>query len=267
MKNLFWKALVLASFGLSATSLYLTVQPDPALQDQLDKLQAHLKWAEDFPVPLSDVEVVMLVDERLKILESRRGKQALDSLRQEYAQAPVSGTDKRLYGEIGARITLREYSDLECPWCQKMHPELKQVVDASQGVINWEFVHFPLDMHNPVAAYQAMAVECVANDYDNRTAWGFIHKLFEQTKGGGKGADIPGVANSIGLNVSRLDNCIAAAPHRAVIEGNLSSGKQNGVTGTPAIQLVDNQTGRTAMIKRYVNPQQLLQMIQKFLGA
>lgn len=120
-------------------------------------------------------------------------------------------------------------------------------------------------MHNPAAAYQAMAAECVAADYDNRTAWAFIHTLFEQTAGDGKGADIPGIVQSLGLNASKLENCIATAPHRAVIEKNLSSGQQNGVTGTPAIQLVDNQTGRTAMIKGYVEPERLLQMIQQFL--
>ena len=265
MNNIFWKGLVLVSFSLSIASLCFTVKHGPTLQGQLNELQTRLKWLRDFPVPLSDTEVVMLVDERLEVLKRQRGKEALNAMREHYELAPVSGTDKRLYGNTGARITMREYSDLECPWCKKMHPELKQIVDASQGIINWEFIHFPLDIHNPEAAYEAMAVECVANDYDNRTAWSFIHKLFEHTAGNGKGSDISGVAQSLGLNVSRLDNCIAAAPHRSVIAKNLSSGQQYGVTGTPAIQLVDTRTGRTALIRRYPEPQQLLQMIRQFI--
>ncbi|MFT6916612.1 MAG: protein-disulfide isomerase [Motiliproteus sp.] len=258
MNDLFWKGLLIASFGLSATSLYIITQPDQTLE-------AHIKRTKDLPIAMSDIEVVMLVDERLQVLEKKSGKATLDTLLEQYALAPETGTEKRLYGNLDARITLREFSDLECPWCKKMHPELKQVVDDSQGVIKWEFIHFPLDMHNPVAAYQAMAVECVAGDYDNRTAWAFLHTLFDQTAGNGKGADISGIARSLGLNASRLDNCIASAPHRAVINDNRSSGKQNGVTGTPAIQLVDYKTGRTAMIKGYVEPQRLLQMIQQFL--
>tara|TARA_R110002167_G_scaffold204404_9_gene408529 strand:- start:9967 stop:10743 length:777 start_codon:yes stop_codon:yes gene_type:complete len=256
IKNAFWKSLVLASFGLSATSLYVVTRPDP--QPQVQQVQQPA---------LTERDVVLTVDARIKELERRRAKSGLDALKSQYALAPVSGTDKRLYGNVGSRVTLREFSDLECPWCKKMHQDLKKVVDGSQGVINWEFMHYPLGRHNPVAANEAMAVECVANQYDNRTAWAFMDKVFDQTLSNGRGADIPKLAQSLGLNGTRLQNCITTAPHREVIHQNFSSGKQKGVTATPAIELVDNQTGRTAMIKGYKTPEQLLQAIQSFLSS
>ncbi|PVZ64524.1 thioredoxin domain-containing protein [Pelagibaculum spongiae] len=44
-----------------------------------------------------------------------------------------------IYGNPSAKITLQEYGDIECPYCRKMHSVIKQVINHSQGVINWEF--------------------------------------------------------------------------------------------------------------------------------
>lgn len=256
IKKTLWNSMILASFSLSATSLYLVTRPDP--QPQIQQAQEPA---------LTRTDVVLTVDARIEELERRRGKAALDVLLQKYALAPKSGTDKRLYGNPGSRITLREFSDLECPWCKKMHGDLKTVVDGSKGVISWEFLHFPLGMHNPVAANEAMAVECVADQYDNRTAWAFMDKVYEQTRSNGKGADVAEVARTLGLNGQLLGNCVATAPHRAVIEQSYSSGQQKGISSTPAFEILDNQTGRTAIIKGYKTPEQMLQAIQSFLRS
>lgn len=66
--------------------------------------------------------------------------------------------DARVYGDLKARFTLAEFSDLECPFCKRLHPNLKEIVDKSNGAINWQWRHMPLGFHNPAATDEAIVV-------------------------------------------------------------------------------------------------------------
>jgi thiol-disulfide isomerase/thioredoxin len=99
----------------------------------------------------------------------------------EFELAQQSTPDHRLiYGNPEARITLQEFGDIECPFCRKMHDDLKQVVDNAENTVNWEFKHFPLESHNPAAALQAKVIECVKDSYGNKVAWAALDRSFSR---------------------------------------------------------------------------------------
>ncbi|MFT5085040.1 MAG: hypothetical protein ACI9Y1_003097 [Lentisphaeria bacterium] len=52
-----------------------------------------------------------------------------------------------------------------------MHSVMKQVVDYSKGIINWEYKHFPLKRNGLSSAKKGQTIECIADNYDNRVAW------------------------------------------------------------------------------------------------
>ncbi|MBI1833580.1 MAG: thioredoxin domain-containing protein [Candidatus Andersenbacteria bacterium] len=65
-------------------------------------------------------------------------------------------------GPAGARITMLEYSDIECPYCQQFHPTLERVMEEYPNDVRWVYRHFPLEQIHPHAREAANATECAA---------------------------------------------------------------------------------------------------------
>lgn len=217
---------------------------------------------------MSETDIVALVDSRLDVIERRRTKEKLGALLSQFELASESSKDNRMiYGKLDARITLQEFADIECPFCRKMHGSMKQIVDHSKGVINWEFKHFPLESHNPAAAIESRAVECAYESYDNRTAWVTLDQLIQGTRGNGKGvADLQNYLRSFGVNGSMIDFCIRSISELDKVAEDYSNGKMAGVSATPTVRIIDNQTGQSLLLRGYQKPEQILNAIQKILS-
>lgn len=218
---------------------------------------------------LSEHDVLALVDDRLDVVESRRARDQFQEQVALFDLAPSSTPDDRLiYGDLQARITLQEFADIECPYCIKMHPGLKQIVDSSDGQVNWEFKHFPLNSHNPVAALQAKAVECIKESYGNQVAWAALDQFMARTGGNGKGiGDIPAFARSLGLSGAAVDMCMASDAHENRVESDFQEGQRLGLTGTPALRIVDHRTGKEFVVKGYLSPEQIAEALQHLLRS
>lgn len=85
-----------------------------------------------------------------------------------------------LRGDVNAAITIVEYSDYDCPFCQKFHETMKQVLENYNGQVNWVYRHFPLVSLHPDAFKKAQAAECIAEQGTNDAFWSFSDKLYEQ---------------------------------------------------------------------------------------
>lgn len=218
---------------------------------------------------LSANQVVSIVDQRLDVASQRRAKDTFQVLIADYELAsPQAPDDQLIYGNLNARLTMQEFSDIECPFCRKMHGGLKSVVDNSRGVVNWEFKHFPLSGHNPAAAMQAKAVECVKESYGNQIAWAALDQFFEKTRSNGQGVgDLPTFARTLGLSGKAIELCLNSDAHEERISQDYREGSRLGITGTPALRIVDHKTGRDYLIKGYKTPEQLTQALQQILGA
>ena len=81
--------------------------------------------------------------------------------RQATHTAAVSGTDMKVQGPADAPIKIIEYSDFQCPACQRAGTTLAQFFAAYPGKIQLFFRHFPLSSHtwSPLAH---QAAECAS---------------------------------------------------------------------------------------------------------
>ncbi len=193
-------------------------------------------------------------------------KQKLATLEPEYSLANKDAK-KLIYGNPNARISLKMFGDIECPYCRKIHKELKKIVDNSQGVINWEYKHFPLSFHNPSAAINAQAIECIAETHDNQKAWIALTQFIEGTKGNGRGIeDIPGFVRSFGLNGSMVSNCLQSDSHKQKINQDYAEGRSLNVKRTPAIQIVDTATSNFVMTEGYLKAEAILAKVQRLVN-
>lgn len=251
-------ASVILAIVLTATFSVVTYT-----YQQLLEVRSHLSNQSQVTLAKSESEIIALIDQRIAHRERQKIQQKFTSLEADYTVAPERVPDNRLvYGSLDARITLQEFADTECPYCRKIHSNIKQVVDHSQSVINWEFRHFPLGNHNPAAAVQSQAIECINEDYGNRTAWVAINQFMESTQGNGRGlGDLDDFVRSFGLNGSLLNNCLASNNHKVKINQDYAMARDLGIKSTPTIRIIDQETGRTTLINGFRTPEQILQAI------
>src|SRR5665213_2916934 len=55
--------------------------------------------------------------------------------------------DAPVRGSRSAAVTIVEFADYQCPYCQQMHPELKVLQEELAGKVAVAFKDFPLAMH------------------------------------------------------------------------------------------------------------------------
>ncbi|MBI2048241.1 MAG: thioredoxin domain-containing protein, partial [Parcubacteria group bacterium] len=72
----------------------------------------------------------------------------------------ITGKD-HMRGNPEAPVTIVEFSDFQCPFCQKFHPTVQQVLAEYPGQVRWVYKHFPLDQIHLQARPAAEASECV----------------------------------------------------------------------------------------------------------
>jgi len=88
---------------------------------------------------------------------------------------PVTEKD-HIQGSADAPVVIIEYSDTECPFCQRYYETLKQVISSNKDKVAWVYRHFPLDMH-PRARKEAEALECAAELGGNEKFWEYMDMI------------------------------------------------------------------------------------------
>jgi len=83
------------------------------------------------------------------------GMQRIDDPKAVY-RVPVDDTPLR--GPADALVTIVEFSDLECPFCKRVAPTMKQIEQTYRGKVRFAWKHNPLSMHR-FAGPAAMVAE------------------------------------------------------------------------------------------------------------
>lgn len=136
-------------------------------------------------------------------------------------------------GNPDAPVTVVEFSDFQCPFCQRFHGEtLPRIIDeyVKTGKVKFVYRDFPLSAIHGMAQKAAEAGEC-ANEQGK--FWEYHDLLFLRQ-------DQLGVMNFIqwagelGLDSDRFANCLESGKYSAEVEGDYRDGEAAGVKGTPA---------------------------------
>lgn len=97
---------------------------------------------------------------------------------------PIQGDKKK------AKVALVEFSDYECPFCQKFHKEtLDEITQkyVDTGKIIHVYRDFPLSFHEPKASEAAVAANCVKEVAGDDKYFEFGKLYYEHTKSNGEG--------------------------------------------------------------------------------
>jgi protein-disulfide isomerase len=134
--------------------------------------------------------------------------------------APVTDKD-HIMGSADAKLVIVEYSDFQCPYCQKFQTTMEQVMEeyGKDGQVAWVYRHYPLDFHAD-AMPAAVASECVARIGGSTSFWAYSKTLFEDQ------SDLSAEnlrANAIGAGVDgqAYDECLASGYGEAEVEADM----------------------------------------------
>lgn len=178
--------------------------------------------------------------------------------------SPVSDDD-HIEGSKDADIVMIEYSDLECPFCERFHPTGKQALEEYGDKIAWVFRHFPLETLHPRAYPAAIALECVSDQAGNSGVSKFIDTVFSDQQKYLTDSGLRQAAVGSGANGDTFDKCFESKDVESKIREVASKGSEAGVTGTPATFVV-NKKGEAWLVPGAVPYESLKATIEEALG-
>ncbi len=153
------------------------------------------------------------------------------------AAQPVQPTPKRVdvstdddpsLGPANAPVTIIEFSDFNCPYCKKWQSEtMYPLLAAYPDQIRFVYRDFPITSQESAVASQA--ADCAG---EQGAFWKFHDALLSGDYPLGAEA-YRTYAQSLGLDVSALESCIASGKYQAEVEADARYAAGLGVSGTP----------------------------------
>jgi protein-disulfide isomerase len=155
---------------------------------------------------------------------------------------PVTTADHVLGDPKTAKVTIIEYSDLECPFCKTYHETLSKIYDENKasGKLAWVFRHAPIVELHSKAPKEAEATECAAELGGNAVFWKYLSELFATTptNNGLNQEKLYEIASNSGLDSKAFKKCLDSGKYAMKINEQIMASKKAGVEGTPYAVLV-----------------------------
>lgn len=149
--------------------------------------------------------------------------------------AMVSVDDDPILGDKDAPVTVIEFSDYECPFCQRsfenLLPELKEkYIDT--GEVRFVYRDFPLPIHEPAATESAVAANCAFELAGDEAYYKYHDELFPKIGATDKEVYLE-IAGNVGLNAGDFESCLDSGDQKSEIEADVQDAQAAGVGGTP----------------------------------
>ncbi len=165
-------------------------------------------------------------------------------------KSDISALLKNTYvkGDEDAPILWIEYSDLECPFCKRLHDSgaISNLEKKYGDKLAFVFKHYPLPFHS-TALPAAEAAECVGDIGGSDKYYAFINGVF--AKGTPSQEVIDAVVKEIGLDTAKIKACADSKKFADKITAQQSEGSSKfGVNGTPGNVLINTKTGKYEIV-------------------
>ncbi|MBI4009400.1 thioredoxin domain-containing protein [Candidatus Roizmanbacteria bacterium] len=172
--------------------------------------------------------------------------------------------DEHWRGSKDVRYVWVEYSDLECPFCKRIHPDLIKLMDGYKDKVAWVFRHFPLAFH-PKAQKSGEAVECAHDQGGDEAFWKLNDAIFEKMPDL-ELSQLPSLASEVGLDATTLKDCLDSGKFEKKVKDQQAEGTKAGVQATPTGVIYDLKTGKTLLVEGALPYENLKQNLDNFLA-
>lgn len=145
---------------------------------------------------------------------------------------PATVDDDVVVGDANAPVTVIEFGDYECPYCEQFYTTIEKPMREEYiktGKVKMVFRDYPLSFH-PAAQPAAEAAECAG---EQGKYWEYHDALYEH-QATIESLDYVKLAGDLGLNKTTFKTCADTHKYAAEIAKDQADGNAAGVDGTPA---------------------------------
>ncbi len=142
-------------------------------------------------------------------------------------RAPISMSDVAVRGSEGTAVTLLEFADFQCPYCQQIQPSLNKIEEEFKGKVKFAYKDYPLPMHAD-AQKAAEAAHCAGAQ---GKYWDYHDMLFAARQ-----LDPPSLksyARDLKLDTKAFETCLDSGQMAGVVGAQNSEAQALGLQGTP----------------------------------
>jgi protein-disulfide isomerase len=134
-------------------------------------------------------------------------------------------------GKADAPVTVVEFSDFQCPFCQRVWPTLKQLRTKYGDRMRLVWKDFPLTQIHPQAFVAAQAGNCAR---EQGKFWEYHDTLFGHQSALQRD-DLKKYAADLGLDAAKFNQCLDSSKYEARVQTALGVGGQLGISSTPTV--------------------------------
>lgn len=142
--------------------------------------------------------------------------------------ASVDTSSAYAKGDRNAPVVLVEFADYQCPYCQKVNPQIQQLKKEYGDALAVIYKDFPLPMHHS-SQKAAEASRCAG---EQGKFWEYHDVLFYSKQL--EPDDLKEHARVLRLDADRFDQCLDSGKQAEAVKKDLEEAKSLGLTGTPS---------------------------------
>lgn len=168
--------------------------------------------------------------------------------------------DENAMGDPGAPITIEEFSDFQCPYCERFHQETEPLLRqeyVEKGTVRFVYRSMGNFVSDNIARAKgtpaktesqdaAMAAYCAG---DQNKFWDMHAHLFANTLGEDAGSftdrRLKAIAAETGLDMSQFNSCYNSGKYRERVQQDYEEGQAAGINGTPGFLVTYTVNGET----------------------
>lgn len=161
------------------------------------------------------------------------------------ALANIADDDPSL-GNPNAPVTLVEFGDFQCPFCNRFFREAERdIIETYVKTGKARFVYRDLTILGPESVAAAEAAECA---HEQGKFWAYHDRLYNfiwdtyfgknqsgENVGAFANANLQRFAADVGLDVGRFNECAATHRYQSEVERDTADGRAAGAMGTPTV--------------------------------
>jgi protein-disulfide isomerase len=180
--------------------------------------------------------------------------------------APNPKTD-HILGAKNPSVIIIEYSDFECPFCQRHFGTMQQVLKKYPNDVQLVFRHMPLSFH-PNALMYARATECAAAQKP-ALFWKYHDQLFKTLLSGKSNLQLRQlvqIARRSGVDTQLFTTCLRSKRFTSEVQASADAASESGVNGTPNSFLINTKTQEAISINGAVPLETFTEAIDSMLA-
>jgi protein-disulfide isomerase len=135
-------------------------------------------------------------------------------------------------GAAGARVTILQFSDFQCPFCSRVEPTMDELMKKYGTQVKLVWMDRPLPMHKD-ARLAAEAAQEAYKQKGNAGFWKMHAKMFANQKALSR-SDLDTYATTAGLDATKFGAALDAHDHEAAVAKTEKIAEAAGISGTPA---------------------------------